>query len=51
MDQKKLASLYRMLQRSGFDSQLIHRELRAVRSGSTADEFAEAYSAVDETER
>jgi regulatory protein len=36
LDQKKLASLYRMLQRSGFDSQLIHRELRAVRSGAAA---------------
>src|SRR5580658_4552912 len=49
-DQKKQASLYRMLQRAGFDSQLIHRELRAVRSGSTAEDFAEAYSAADETE-
>ncbi len=36
LDQKKLASLYRMLQRAGFDSQLIHRELRAVRSGAAA---------------
>src|ERR1700722_461741 len=36
LDQKKLASLYRMLQRAGFDSQLIHRELRAVRNGTTA---------------
>jgi regulatory protein len=40
-DQKKLASLYRMLQRSGFDSQLIQRELRAVRIGSDAMELPE----------
>jgi regulatory protein len=50
MDQKKVASLYRMLQRSGFDSQLIQRELRAVRSGTTAEDFAEAYAAADQSE-
>jgi regulatory protein len=38
LDQKKLASLYRMLQRAGFDSQLIHKELRAVRSGLAASQ-------------
>jgi regulatory protein len=49
LDQKKLASLYRMLQRAGFDSQLIHRELRAVRSGAAAtqDSGGDSINAAD----
>jgi len=36
LDEKKRASLYRMLQRAGFDSQLIYRELRALHGNETS---------------
>jgi regulatory protein len=42
LDPRRIASLYRTLLRAGFDSGLIHRELRAAQPGGAAPDLVES---------